>query len=61
MALKADPNDPEAFLERGMQRAASGDRDGARADWVKTIEIAPDSPAADDARDGLAKLDVKAN
>jgi len=61
LALKADPNDPEALLERGTQRAEAGDKDGARADWMKTIELAPDSPAADDARDGLAKLDVKAN
>jgi tetratricopeptide (TPR) repeat protein len=61
LALKADPNDPDALLERGTQRAQAGDKDGAREDWMKTIEIAPDSPAADDARDGLAKLDVKAN
>jgi len=61
MALKADPNDPDALLERGAQRAAAGDRDGARGDWLKLIEIAPDSPAAQDARDGLADLDVKAN
>jgi tetratricopeptide (TPR) repeat protein len=61
MALKADPNDPDAPLERGQQRAEAGDRDGARADWVKLIEVAPNSPAADDARDGLAQLDVKAN
>jgi tetratricopeptide (TPR) repeat protein len=61
MALKADPNDPDALLERGQQRAEAGDRDGARADWVKLIEVAPNSPAADDARDGLAQLDVKAN
>jgi tetratricopeptide (TPR) repeat protein len=61
LALKADPNDPDALLERGTQRAQAGDKDGARQDWMHTIEIAPDSPAADDARDGLAKLDVKAN
>ena len=61
LALKADPNDPDALLERGTQRAETGDKDGARTDWMKAIEIAPDSPAADDARDGLAKLDVKAN
>ncbi|HVT51357.1 MAG TPA: hypothetical protein VHE77_07310 [Dongiaceae bacterium] len=61
LALKADPNDPDALLEQGTQRAEAGDKDGARADWMKTIELAPDSPAADDARDGLAKLDVKAN
>jgi tetratricopeptide (TPR) repeat protein len=61
MALKADPNDPDALLERGTQRAEAGDKDGARTDWVKLIEIAPDSPAAEDARAGLADLDVKAN
>jgi tetratricopeptide (TPR) repeat protein len=61
LALNADPNDPDALLERGTQRAEAGDKNGARADWLKTIEIAPDSPAADDARDGLAKLDVKTN
>ena len=61
LALKADPNDPDALLERGTQRAQAGDKDGARQDLLKVIEIAPDSPAADDARDGLAKLDVKAN
>jgi tetratricopeptide (TPR) repeat protein len=61
MALKADPSDPDALLERGTQRAQAGDRDGARADWVKLIEVAPNSPAAEDARDGLANLDVKAN
>ena len=61
MALKADPNDPDALLERGQQRAEAGDKDGARADWVKLIEVAPNSPAANDARDGLADLDVKAN
>ena len=42
-------------------RAVGALKRGARADWMKAIEIAPDSPAADDARDGLAKLDVKAN
>jgi len=61
MALKADPNDPDALLERGAQRAQAGDKDGARADWMQAIEIAPDSPAAADAREGLADLDVKAN
>jgi len=61
MALKADPNDPDALLERGTQRAAAGDKDGARTDWLKAIEIAPDSPTAEDAKVGLADLDVKAN
>ena len=60
LALKADPNDPDALLERGAQRAQAGDKDGARQDWLKTIELAPNSPAAQDARDFLADLDVKA-
>jgi tetratricopeptide (TPR) repeat protein len=61
MALKADPNDPDALLERGTLRAAAGDTDGARADWLKLIEIAPDSYAAEGARTGLAAIDVKTN
>ena len=59
MALKADPSDPDALMERGIQRAAAGDRDGARADWIKVIETAPESTIAQDARKGLADLDVK--
>ena len=61
LALKADPNDPDALLERGTQRAQAGDRKGARADLLRVVEIAPDSPAAEDARAGLADLDVKTN
>jgi tetratricopeptide (TPR) repeat protein len=61
LALKADPNDPDALLERGTQHALAGDKDGARQDWLRTIELAPDSPAADDARADLADLDVKPN
>jgi tetratricopeptide (TPR) repeat protein len=61
MALKADPNDPDALLERGTQRAEAGDKDGAREDWLKLIEIAPDSYAAEGARTGLAAIDVKTN
>src|SRR6185369_5430213 len=61
LALKADPNDPDALLERGTQRAAAGDKEGARADWVKLIEVAPDSYAAEGARTGLAAIDVNAN
>jgi tetratricopeptide (TPR) repeat protein len=61
MALKADPNDPDALLERGTQRAAAGDKDGARSDWLKLIEVAPDSYAAEGARTGLAAIDVQTN
>ncbi len=61
MALKADPNDPDALLERGTQRAEAGDKDGARADWLKLLEVAPDSYAAEEARTGLAAIDVQTN
>ncbi len=61
MALKVDPDDPDALLERGTQRAAAGDRDGAREDWLRLIEVAPDSYAAEGARTGLAAIDVKTN
>jgi tetratricopeptide (TPR) repeat protein len=60
MALKADPSDPEALLERGTQRAEAGDKDGAREDWIRLIEVAPDSYAAEGARTGLAAIDVDA-
>lgn len=61
MALKADPNDPDALLERGTQRLQAGDKEGARTDWLRAIELAPDYPAADIARKDLADLDVKVN
>jgi tetratricopeptide (TPR) repeat protein len=61
LALKADPNDPDALLERGTQRADAGDKNGARRDWMRTIELAPDTPAAEDARQFLANQDVKTN
>ena len=59
--LKADPNDPDALLERGTQRAEAGDKDGARGDWLKLLEVAPDSYAAEAARTGLAAIDVHAD
>jgi len=57
-ALKRRPNHPEGLLEQGNIRRLAGNKNGARQAWLKVIEVAPDSPAADAARENLAKLDV---
>ena len=53
-ALALDPQQPEALLERGILKQLKGDTSGARADWQRTVASAPDSPAADLARQNLA-------
>lgn len=53
-ALELDPQQPEALLERGILKQLKGDTAGARADWQRTVASAPDSPAADLARQNLA-------
>ncbi len=53
-ALKIAPGTPEALLERGILKQLKGDTAGARADWQETIAQAPDSAAADLARQNLA-------
>lgn len=58
-ALRLDPHNPDALLERGMVKRLRKDDAGARTDWLTVVRTAPDSPAADSARDNLAKLDVK--
>ena len=58
-ALARDPNHPEALLERGILKRLTGDKDGARADWIKLLEVAPGTGAADAARANLEKMDVK--
>lgn len=57
-ALELAPANAEALLERGIARRLSGDEAGARRDWLKVIEAAPDSPAARDARSNLERMDV---
>lgn len=42
-----------------MIRRSGGDEAGARADWMRAIEIAPESPAADTARRNIELMDVK--
>ena len=58
--LSLDPNNPEGLLERGILRRLGGDEAGARADWLKTLTVAPGSPAAQAAQANLESLDVKA-
>lgn len=58
-ALKRNPDHLEGLLERGILRRLNGNKNGARADWLRILDLAPDSPAADAARENLAKLDVK--
>ncbi|MFC4167816.1 tetratricopeptide repeat protein [Teichococcus aestuarii] len=53
-ALRLVPQNPEALLERGILRQLKGDAAGARGDWQRAIALAPDSAAADLARQNLA-------
>ena len=57
-ALALDPGDAEALLERGILRQRRNDADGARADWERTIALAPDGQAADLAQQNLALLEA---
>ena len=56
--LALDPENVEALLERGILRQRSNNASGARADWERAIELAPDSPTADLARQNLALLEA---
>lgn len=58
-ALRIDPTHPGALLESGNIRIDSGDKDGARRDWMKIIRLAPWSASAETARRSLEKIDVK--
>ncbi len=58
-ALSIDPRSADALLERGVVRRLRNDADGARADWIAVLRLAPDGPAGDSARANLEKLDVK--
>jgi tetratricopeptide (TPR) repeat protein len=57
-ALALDDTNAEALLERGILRQRANDPDGARADWERAVELAPDTPAADLARQNLALLEA---
>ena len=57
VALSQNPAHPEALLERGILRGQAGDEAGARADWLRVIEAAPDGPAATAAQANLERMD----
>jgi tetratricopeptide (TPR) repeat protein len=59
LALKAEPDNPDALLEHGIQLLAANDKDGAHAEWLKVLQVAPNSLAAEDARKNLEALDIK--
>jgi tetratricopeptide (TPR) repeat protein len=58
-ALALEPKNLDALAERGIVKRLANDTSGARQDWLTVLRAAPDSPAAEVARDNLAKLDVK--
>jgi tetratricopeptide (TPR) repeat protein len=59
-ALALEPRNMDALVERGIVKRLANDPGGARQDWLTVLRSAPpDSPAAELARDNLAKLDVK--
>ena len=57
-ALDKDPDNPEAYLERGILRQRRGDRAGAHKDWVQAEALAPDSATSDLAEQNLALLEA---
>jgi regulator of sirC expression with transglutaminase-like and TPR domain len=57
-ALRLEPDNPDTLLERGIIRRLNADNDGARADWIRVVELAPNSPPADAARKNLESLDA---
>ena len=56
-ALGLAPKRADAYLERGLLKQDRGDQAGARADFAKVIELAPDSPAAKLARTHMGSRD----
>jgi tetratricopeptide (TPR) repeat protein len=57
-AAEIAPGNVDALLERGNIRLLRGDPAAAAADWLKVVELNAKSPAADAARDNLAKLNA---
>lgn len=58
LALDLEPDNLEALLERGILKRLAGDNNGAREDWLRIVNIALGTPAADAAQLNLEKLDV---
>ncbi len=58
-AVKADSRNVTALLERGLIFRTQNRLTEARQDWIKVIDLAPDSDAANAARDNIERLDFK--
>lgn len=58
-AILLDSNSVEALVELGLIRAGKGDKAGAREAFLAVLAKDAKSAAADSARDGIAKLDVR--
>lgn len=58
-ALGLNPDNPSARLERGLLRLKQGDRDGARADWLRAATDHGGTPAGDAAQSRLQQMELK--
>jgi tetratricopeptide (TPR) repeat protein len=58
-ALTLDPQYQDAWLESGILKRLAGDDAQARQAWLKVLDLAPNSAAADLARRNIELLDVK--
>ena len=59
-ALLIAPDFPQALLERGRLHALNGEREEARKDFMRVLEVAPKTDVASAAQLQLEKLDLKA-
>jgi regulator of sirC expression with transglutaminase-like and TPR domain len=57
-AVTLDPNNSEAYLNRGMTVAARGDNPGAIADFTKAVQLGKPEPVVAAARKELQRLQV---
>ncbi|MBT3915315.1 MAG: hypothetical protein HN731_15655 [Rhodospirillaceae bacterium] len=60
-ALAKNEDHLEGLLERGMLRRLLNDISGARSDWLKIINLAPDSETARFAREKIQNMDGAKN
>ena len=58
-AVRAAPDLPEGWLERGILRRLKGDLNGARADWLRVLVLDPDGDAGDTARANIERLEYR--
>lgn len=57
-ALRISPLFPDALVERGAMKLEDGDAAGARTDWSLVLRQAPNSTAADSARQRIEALEM---